>query len=494
MSEQRSAGWGVPALLFVLGLATRVPFQSHMLQHWDAVNFALALERFDIIAHQPHPPGTMVLFLGAAKLLNWLGLDANSALVWVATLGSAATAPLIFRLAAQWFDRPVAWSAALLALASPYLWQLGEVALTYAPEAPLVAGLMMLCGAARQGQRSSLWGSAFLLALSGGLRPNTPVFLAPLWILAALSGRFRLGDWLGAVAAASLGAAAWLVPLLYLSGGPSTYAEAIMDWTRTHATDVWEFQAMPLHVVRLAAYTITVLGAALVPLAWRLWTSRRQLLDRLRRDWRIAMLVVASVPGLLYLGIVHVRQPGHMMSSVPALILAAALAVRAADRRLQRARGFTWPLVTIVSVGLNASFFLFGPANVLGGHRSLSRLPTRAAIAAYDAELQQQVSFVRRYPVAETAVLVRGRSYRHPDFYLRDYFNTSRTPGARPITLPPHIHRLVAIEASDELPSGMQREDHTLPNGSTAAVLTWQSGRVRVTADAVEYTPSEGHQ
>ncbi|NIN97648.1 MAG: hypothetical protein GTO49_22235, partial [Anaerolineae bacterium] len=42
--------------LLVIGVLTRIPFRSHFLFNVDSVNYALALDSFDLAAHQPHPP------------------------------------------------------------------------------------------------------------------------------------------------------------------------------------------------------------------------------------------------------------------------------------------------------------------------------------------------------------------------------------------------------------------------------------------------------
>ena len=48
--------WSAVAL-FLGTVISRVPFRSHVLYHWDSVNFAYAMRRFDVIAEQPQPPG-----------------------------------------------------------------------------------------------------------------------------------------------------------------------------------------------------------------------------------------------------------------------------------------------------------------------------------------------------------------------------------------------------------------------------------------------------
>ena len=46
------------AAIVVIVAGTTWPFRSKRLIGWDAANFAFALQKIDIAAHRPHPPGT----------------------------------------------------------------------------------------------------------------------------------------------------------------------------------------------------------------------------------------------------------------------------------------------------------------------------------------------------------------------------------------------------------------------------------------------------
>ena len=53
----------VRALLIATGLSlaailTRLPFAGRYLFNWDAIQFALGIQRFDIAEHRPHPRAT----------------------------------------------------------------------------------------------------------------------------------------------------------------------------------------------------------------------------------------------------------------------------------------------------------------------------------------------------------------------------------------------------------------------------------------------------
>ena len=56
-----------------------------MLYNWDAVQFALALNEYDVVKHQPHPPG-YILYVALGRLVNhWLA-DPTAAYVVLAVV------------------------------------------------------------------------------------------------------------------------------------------------------------------------------------------------------------------------------------------------------------------------------------------------------------------------------------------------------------------------------------------------------------------------
>ena len=57
--------------LFVGTLLSRIPFRSQVLYHWDSVNFAFAMRRFDIGAEQPQPPG-YIAYVWLCRLVDLL--------------------------------------------------------------------------------------------------------------------------------------------------------------------------------------------------------------------------------------------------------------------------------------------------------------------------------------------------------------------------------------------------------------------------------------
>jgi len=119
--------------LTILMVITRLPFTSKFLYEWDSVNFALAFEKYDILLHQPQPPG-YILFVGLGKLLNQFFHDANLTMVFISIMFSLLTVIVLYFLGKQLFSRDVAIIGAILLIFSPIFWFYGEIATIYPAE------------------------------------------------------------------------------------------------------------------------------------------------------------------------------------------------------------------------------------------------------------------------------------------------------------------------------------------------------------------------
>src|SRR5438445_8401868 len=110
-----------PLILFTITLLIRIPFTSRLLYDQDSVQFALALEKYDVYLHQPHPPGYF-LYVMAGKLVNYFIQDANASFIAISVVASALTVVAVYYLARAIFDEGTAWCAGMLAVTSPLLW------------------------------------------------------------------------------------------------------------------------------------------------------------------------------------------------------------------------------------------------------------------------------------------------------------------------------------------------------------------------------------
>ncbi len=468
-----------PAGLFALGLLTRLPFRSRFLYHWDSVNFALGLERYDVLLHQPHPPGYF-LYTMLGRLVNLAVGDANASLVWISVIASGLAAMCLFYLGQTVWDRRCGIVAALLLLTSPLFWFHGEVALSYMVEVPLVTTIALLCYRHWTGADGRVWLSAVLLGLAGGFRPDALVLLLPLWL--AATWRFRWRKTILAVGLLVLTCLAWLVPMVALTGGAARYWAAFSAAGQTVAEESSFFGLRQIltNGVRLAAFTTYALGLGLLPLAAGavLWarghlTQYRSWLRKPRLRW----LLWWTVPGLLFFLFVHIRQPGHSFVIMPALLLTLSFVLAEWLPRVTlqwpRPRRWAYALIGLLLL-VNVVFFLTAPPFLFGARHVVTTTPSWPTIHQRDISLETRIAYIRaHFPPTGTVLLSFGVDFRHPDYYLREYQTIHYDQS--PVTLPDNTERVVLF--GNGLTGGAGAQNVTLADGEPLYCLNLSPGQ-----------------
>ncbi len=400
--------------LFVLAIATRLPYQSRTLYEHDAVNFAWAMEDFDLERHQPHPPGTFIILIWSARLLNLWHHDANQSLVAVNIIAMAIATVALYHLGNLWFNPSVALMAAFIMLSSPLTWFYSEVGLSYTPELAWVVLLAIACHHTRFGDRRALLISSLLLGLAGGIRPNTPIFLFPLWAIAlTLGGRdygYRLKHLLLAFLSVALGCALWVIPLLEESGGWQTYQRAIHLWLNSHLKDTDSFRELFSNLWLWISTLLMSLGFITLPLLW--WVHRFPIRNLPWRDWRCQAIALWSFPSILYLTFVHFQRQGHSTTILPVIFLVTALALhtRIKHSTLSAQKAKLWITGFVLC---NTLLFIGGPA----------QWRTWTRIHEYDRFVKERITVIEQtFSPAHTAVLSTGNYARLVSYYFRNYY------------------------------------------------------------------------
>ncbi|MBI1736311.1 MAG: DUF2723 domain-containing protein [Candidatus Rokubacteria bacterium] len=432
------------AALAFLTVVSRLPYRVRMAYNWDAVQFALALREYDVVKHQPHPPG-YVLYVGLGRLANaWLA-DETAAYVLLAVVFSGLTTFVVYYLARAIYGRATALAAATLVAVSPLFWFYGSVGLTYAGEALCASTVAYFSFRALGGSRTDAWLSAGYLGLAGGVRQSILVLLLPLWAGSVGFGVRSARVLVIGLAIVATTVLTWFLPMVWLTGGLERYLEA----SRTLAETV----VMPTSIVsgafeatlRMSRYVLESVLVGLGPLvlvAFLLpWYVRRHGWSR-----RESFLVAWTVPPALVYTLVHFGQAGYVLTFLPALVillsrvlLAAITEAPAARPRLRAA--FAAAVVTAV-VFVNGSFFVSArplPRDFDTPKPRWQQVAedeafdwifsrTAAALAEHEAVMRTFVDAIRGlYDPAETVVLTElgnTRSYpwlRHAMLYLPGY-------------------------------------------------------------------------
>jgi len=152
---------------------------------WDEMLFILAMRRYDVALHHPHPPG-FPLWIFFAHLVHALGVDEFHALQCLAFLASVAVVPAMFFLCrALGLRFGTSLSAAAILAFFPNVWFFGGTALSDVPSMTLVVIALALLFDNRYIP------GVVVLAVAAGIRPQNLLIGAIPLLLASARQRRR---------------------------------------------------------------------------------------------------------------------------------------------------------------------------------------------------------------------------------------------------------------------------------------------------------------
>ena len=434
-------------LLGLLAMAVRLPFRAEFLVNWDAVNFALGIQGFDLATHQPHPPGYLgwvLLSRGATAVTG----DPNAAMTLLSVLSGSIATALVFLLARRFVDRRSAVIASLLFSTAPLVWYYSVVALSYMTTGAVALALLLalLTAVQRRSPRHLLIAS-LLLAAVGALRPTDEALLVPAWFVVAFTFGWR--DRFRAAAVLGVASLAWVVPLLWLSGGLSRFTREGSAVADLAGGRTWllggNLAGIGQNVGMVAAgLLLAVFGGVVVLVrARRLGVRPFGGLTTPEARILVAWLVL---PVTVYL-LIHTGQLGYVIMLLPVVYVGVARAlprVRAAaqsDAQPPR-RGWRRPAAIVTAMlAVNAlAFVALPPAGIEMLQMSAAASPDGGEEAAappasvdrtrqYDLSANDEhweaiTALIDRYDPQTTAVIAEttsGGSFRHLSYYAEDH-------------------------------------------------------------------------
>jgi hypothetical protein len=438
-SNRRQDAW-IAASLFALTLLSRIPFRSQILYHWDSVNFAYAMREFSVAKEQPHPPGYIV-YVWLCRVVDSLFGDAQTTMVWISIVASALAVVALFYLGRSMFDRRIGLIAALFLATSPLFWFYSEIALPHSLDTLMVIVSVWWVYETMQGDHRYLYPAVTIIAIAGGVRQQTIIFLAPLLLFA-----LRRVGWKRFLTAGVLGAViclAWFVPLIFLSDGFShyirvmgTFASRFQSTTSVFMGAGW--RGVERNMRKLTMYTLYGWSVAMVPslayTASQIW----------RREWpkrweKPIFLLLWIAPSVIFYTVVHMGQQGLTFVFLPALLLLSAVGLT----RLLTIQPRLLITITAVLVALNASIFFLVPEYPLGA--GTQRLLTRATLINSDHYYGDRFTTIRQNFAPESTAILAA-NWHHVEYYLPEYvrlaFNADRKweeNEGNPIGTPPEV-------------------------------------------------------
>jgi hypothetical protein len=421
--------WFRALIVFAVAALIRIPFRASYLVNWDSVNFALGVESFDLESHQPHPPGYIGYVL-LGRVIDWLVRDPVTALTAISVVAGSAATMLVYLLATRMTSERASIIAAALFGTSPLVWYYSEVALTYILEVALAVPLVLLVLEARKQRRSGfLMMATVLLAAMGAIRQTSLILFLPLLIYGAIAFppkvRFRSGILLTALSMT------WLIPLIFLSGGPINYLRLSSQLAELTGGATWLGSGAGLVQNFLVVTAALVVGLHVALLAIPVAALSKVKSRPLDREHR-RILMVWGLPALLVYLFIHSGQLGYVLVLLPIGIIWAS---KVFDAHITVPA--LKPALSAVLIAVNAIGFFVLPeiaySTVSRGQVSFpERLATntlmqrgiqQVSLPRNDAHWEALLSWVDTYEGERVAVIAEprdGGSFRHLSFYLPD--------------------------------------------------------------------------
>ena len=326
----------ISAILAILIVVTRIPFVSKYLYEWDSVNYALGFENFDIVTHQPHPPG-YIFYIGLGRLINAVFNDPNITMVFISILFSAITVILIYFLAKQMFSRQFAIIAALLLVFNPLFWYYGEISTIYPSEAFFATIVAYLAYQVFRGREKFFYPSIIALGLAGGFRPDLIIYMFPLWFFCAFYHRREPNRLLKAIIVLIPSVLVWVIPTMIFSGGYEQYSQASATLYKIAfpRSSILFGSSIVNQLADVGSYFawlglgLTFSGIIIMALFTKyVGKGPKHLFRENIRDHRVIFLVLWFLPASIMYLLITLAKPGYMLVFVPALAIVLAYFVK----------------------------------------------------------------------------------------------------------------------------------------------------------------------
>ncbi|MCP4536089.1 MAG: glycosyltransferase family 39 protein [Chloroflexi bacterium] len=428
----------------VVGLVTvlsRLPFRAAMLSNHDAVNYALALEHFDMRLHQPHPPG-YILYILLGRAFNLIFHDHLTALVWFSIVFSGLAVVAVYLAGREAFSQRVGAIAALLLATSPAFWLRGEMAAPYTADlfASAIMGWFCYRVLITSGQ-GLVFVTALVLGLIGAFRPQTLVFLFPLFLYA-----LRQRPWktvVGAVVLAGVVFGAFFLFSVIASGGLAAFVLSMritipIFWSKETMARSATLPRYVKNVQMILRYIFRVTGEWIAALAFLGYVTRSNCLQFWRNP-KLRFLAIWILPTWIVYTLIW---PGNLGTAFIYMTPAFLLAALGLDWIAKRsgygiiAGGVVFASILIWNVVVFTSF----SSHPLG--ERYRYFDSYESIVSSDEYYRGKLALLSDLPVEGT--IVYANAFRHLQYYLPAY-RTFSYPSLRRSD-PSTVKAVVSIE------------------------------------------------
>jgi 4-amino-4-deoxy-L-arabinose transferase and related glycosyltransferases of PMT family len=361
----------ISAVLTILILITRIPFVSKYLYEWDSVNYALGFEKFDIVHHQPHPPG-YIFYIGLGRAVNTLFNDPNTTMIFISILFSIITVILIYFLAKQMFSRQFAIIASILLVFNPLFWYYGEISTIYPTQAFLATIVAYLSYQVFVGREKFFYPSIIALGIAGGFRQDLIIYMFPLWFFCAFYHKRDPNRLLKAILVLIPSVLVWVIPTMIFSGGYEQYSQASSTLYKIAfpRSSILFGSSIVNQLADIGSYVawlglgLTLSGIIIIALFNKyVGKGPKHIFRENIRNPKAIFLLLWFLPASIMYLLITLAKPGYMLVFVPALAIVLAYFVEglsySLSAKFKQYSPQKWiAIVLSLAIIFNAAYFL----------------------------------------------------------------------------------------------------------------------------------------
>ena len=424
-TKTSDAQWRWNDTLFVIAMflgtvLSRLPFRATLLNSHDAVNYALALDHFDMRLHQPHPPG-YVLYILIGRAFNAIFHDHLTALLWLSIISSGLAVVAVYLAGRAVFARRVGVKASLLLAVSSTFWLLGELALPYTADLFASAIMGWLCYRLMVSSEQAIACiTALVLGLSGAFRPQTFVFLFPLFLYALYQSHRSWKTIVGVVILAVAVFGAFFVPSVMVSGGLSAFVRSMRStvpifWSKDTLVRSAKLSRYVQNADTILRYMFRVMGELGTLFVLMGYFTRPNWL-KFWRNLQLRFLAIWVAPTWLVYLLIWPGNLGTIFVCMAPLFLLAALGL---DWIVSRPRYGTI-VGRVIFLGVlvwSVVVFILFPSHPFG--ENYRRFDSYESVITTNTYYRARLTLVADLPTDGT--IVYGNAFRHLQYYLPAY-------------------------------------------------------------------------
>ncbi len=426
--------------IFVIVIITRVPFMTKYLFEWDSVQLALGMNDFNIIKHQPHPPGYF-LYIYISKFINLIIHNQNYSMIILNIIFTILSCFIIYKFSFKLLKkRTLSFLSSLIVITNPYVWFHGEFANVYMIDFLFALIFFYVSYEIIFEKKDKMLLFSLLFGIGTGFRQSLILFFGLMYVFVFFiylkNSKKYSKKILINLLILGLSILLWLLPTIILSGGFEVFFNNTKNQynATTGITSIFN----PKNALKMLAQTFNTLKLLIYSSSIMFFLVMINLLTKkFKFTKNIKMLLwIWFLPSFLFCSFIHLGKIGYIMTLLPLIIILFICYVY----RIKNAEN-KYFLIFIVLIFQSICFFT--DFSVLRKYPSLDIFlvniqpyeVSKIALEKNDRRIDAIITMIKKFDPDETIVVTEAgspyteyrknfiRNIRFLNYYLPNYYN-----------------------------------------------------------------------